>query len=123
MDEQAENSIESVFREERGRLLASLVRRFGDLDLAEEVTSEAVEAALVHWPVDGVPAKPGAWLLTTARRKAVDRLRRDQAYAARLAVMQVDADRADPAPPVVEGELPDERLQLFFTCSHPALAE
>ncbi|KSU80031.1 MULTISPECIES: RNA polymerase sigma factor [Rhodococcus] len=123
MDEQAENSIESVFREEHGRLLASLVRRFGDLDLAEEVTSEAVEAALVHWPVDGVPAKPGAWLLTTARRKAVDRLRRDQAYAARLAVMQVDADRADPAPPTVDGELPDERLQLFFTCSHPALAE
>lgn len=127
MDERAaiaENSVESVFREERGRLLASLVRRFGDLDLAEEVTSEAVEAALVHWPVDGVPAKPGAWLLTTARRKAVDRLRRDQAYAARLAVMQVDADRADPSPsPAADGELPDERLQLFFTCSHPALAE
>ncbi|OYD67008.1 RNA polymerase sigma factor [Rhodococcus sp. OK302] len=123
MDEQAGTSVESVFREERGRLLASLVRRFGDLDLAEEVTSDAIEAALVHWPVDGVPAKPGAWLLTTARRKAVDRLRRDQAYAARLAVLQVDVDRADPAPPHADGELPDERLQLFFTCSHPALAE
>ncbi|MCJ0906352.1 RNA polymerase sigma factor [Rhodococcus sp. ARC_M6] len=123
MDEQAGTSVESVFREERGRLLASLVRRFGDLDLAEEVTSDAIEAALVHWPVDGVPAKPGAWLLTTARRKAVDRLRRDQAYAARLAVLQLDADRADPAPPHTDGELPDERLQLFFTCSHPALAE
>lgn len=116
-------TVESVFREERGRLLASLVRRFGDLDLAEEVTSEAVEAALVHWPVEGVPAKPGAWLLTTARRKAVDRLRRDQAYAARLAILQVEADRADPAPPAdADGELPDERLQMFFTCAHPALA-
>lgn len=117
------STVEAVFREERGRLLASLVRRFGDLDLAEEVTSEAVEAALVHWPDEGVPAKPGAWLLTTARRKAVDRLRRDQAYAARLAILQVEADRADPAPPAdTDGELPDERLQMFFTCAHPALA-
>lgn len=116
MDEQAENSIESVFWEERGRLLASLVRRFGDLDLAEEVTSEAVEAALVHWPVDGVPAKPGAWLLTTARRKAVDRLRRDQAYAARLAVMQVDADRATRRRPRSTENFPTSGC----SCSSPA---
>ncbi|MFC4534834.1 RNA polymerase sigma factor [Sphaerisporangium dianthi] len=115
--------VEAVFREERGRLLASLAGRFGDLDLAEEVASEAVEAALTHWPSHGVPARPGAWLLTTARRKAVDRLRRDQAYAARLAILQVEADRAGSAPPADAGEdLPDERLQLFFTCAHPALA-
>jgi RNA polymerase sigma-70 factor (ECF subfamily) len=112
--------VEAVFREERGRLLAALARRFGDLDLAEEVTSEAIETALVRWPVDGVPPNPGAWLMTTARRKAVDRLRRDQVYAAKLAVLQVDADRA--APPSSGDELPDERLQLFFTCAHPALA-
>lgn len=143
----AAEAVEAVFREERGLLLASLVRRFGDLDLAEEVTSEAIEAALQHWPAEGVPARPGAWLLTTARRKAVDRLRRDQAYAARLAVLAADAERAEPAPgPDVSGfgagsragagsgpgpgrgpgfgfdELPDERLQLFFTCAHPALA-
>ncbi|WP_430334406.1 RNA polymerase sigma factor [Rhodococcus sp. ACT016] len=118
----AEASVEAVFREERGRLLAALVSRFGDLDLAEEVTSEAIESALRHWPVDGVPSKPGAWLLTTARRRAVDRLRRDQALAARIAVLQVEADRADPVPPADVGdELPDERLQLFFTCAHPAL--
>ncbi|WP_345428971.1 RNA polymerase sigma factor [Actinoallomurus vinaceus] len=117
------SSVEAVFREERGRLLAALVRRFGDLDLAEEVTSEAIEAALVRWPVDGVPPKPGAWLMTTARRKAVDRLRRDQAYAARLAMLQVEAERADPAPPAdIDGGLPDERLELFFACAHPALA-
>jgi RNA polymerase sigma-70 factor (ECF subfamily) len=118
-------AVEAMFREERGRLLASLARRFGDLDLAEEVASEAIEAALVHWPVDGVPPSPGGWLMTTARRKAVDRLRRDRAYAARLAILQVDADRAEPAPAAdagpPDGELPDDRLQLFFTCAHPAL--
>ncbi|MER5334494.1 sigma-70 family RNA polymerase sigma factor [Micromonospora sp. NPDC002717] len=114
--------VAAVFREERGRLLAALVRRFGDLDLAEEVTSEAVEAALVSWPVDGVPPRPGAWLMTTARRRAIDRLRRDQAYAARLAILQVEADRAGPVPAPEGGDLPDERLLLFFTCAHPALA-
>ncbi|HEX7302839.1 RNA polymerase sigma factor [Lentzea sp.] len=113
-------NVEQVFREERGRLLATLVKRFGDLDLAEEVTSDAVEAALRHWPVDGVPDRPGAWLLTTARRKAVDRLRRDKVHAARLAVLQVEVDRADPPAGDV---LPDERLELFFTCAHPALPE
>ncbi|MBG0823656.1 RNA polymerase sigma factor [Planomonospora sp. ID91781] len=119
----ADAAVEALFREEYGRLLASLVRRFGDLDLAEEVASEAIEAALAHWPVGGVPDRPGAWLLTTARRKAVDRLRRDKAYAARLAVLQIEAERAGPVPPPeADGGLPDERLQLFFTCAHPALA-
>ncbi|MGW6200393.1 RNA polymerase sigma factor [Kribbella sp. NPDC055110] len=112
--------VEAVFREERGRLLAALARRFGDLDLAEEVTSEAIEAALTRWPVDGVPPNPGGWLMTTARRKAVDRLRRHQVYAAKLAILQVEADR--PTPHAIGDELPDERLQLFFTCAHPALA-
>ncbi|MGI5488668.1 RNA polymerase sigma factor [Microtetraspora malaysiensis] len=124
-DERADGvaSVEAVFREEHGRLLAALVRRFGDLDLAEEVASEAIEAALARWPVDGVPPKPGAWLMTTARRRAVDRLRRDQAFTARLAVLRVEAERAEPAPAVdADGGLPDERLQLFFTCAHPALA-
>ncbi|ANZ42703.1 RNA polymerase subunit sigma-24 [Lentzea guizhouensis] len=111
-------NVEQVFREERGRLLATLVKRFGDLDLAEEVTSDAIEAALRHWPVDGVPDRPGAWLLTTARRKAVDRLRRDRVHAARLALLQVEVDRADPP---AGDALPDERLELFFTCAHPAL--
>ncbi|MFB4316638.1 RNA polymerase sigma factor [Actinomadura sp. 21ATH] len=113
------DAAEAVFREEHGRLLAALARRFGDLDLAEEVAADAIEAALVHWPARGVPPNPGGWLMTTARRKAVDRLRRDKAYAARLALLQVEADRA--APPASGDELPDERLQLFFTCAHPAL--
>ncbi|MDF5758896.1 RNA polymerase sigma factor [Spongiactinospora sp. TRM90649] len=122
MSGQAATAVEAVFREERGRLLATLVRRFGDLDLAEEVTAEAIEVALVRWPVDGVPPNPGAWLATTARRKAVDRLRRDTAYAARLALLHAEAERSAPAPGTGDRSgLPDERLLLFFTCGHPAL--
>ncbi|GAA3001443.1 RNA polymerase sigma factor [Actinokineospora diospyrosa] len=115
--------VAAVFREEHGRLLAALARRFGDLDLAEEAASEAVEAALAHWPTDGVPPNPGAWLMTTARRKAVDRLRRDRTYTARLAELRVEAERAEPYSAAADGGLPDDRLQLFFTCAHPALAE
>nr|WP_296073882.1 sigma-70 family RNA polymerase sigma factor [uncultured Actinoplanes sp.] len=111
------DAVEAVFREEHGRLLASLVHRFGDLDLAEEVASDALEAALVHWPAQGVPSNPGAWLTATARRKAVDRLRRQRAYAEKLALMH--ADSAVPA----ASSLPDERLELFFTCAHPALPD
>jgi RNA polymerase sigma-70 factor (ECF subfamily) len=119
-DSGAAAEVEEVFREDRGRLLAILAARLGDLDLAEEVASDAIEAALARWPVDGVPDQPLAWLLTTARRKAVDRIRRDRTYADRLARLQVETDRAAPA--VTDaGAIPDERLQLFFTCCHPAL--
>jgi RNA polymerase sigma-70 factor (ECF subfamily) len=113
--------VEEVFREERGRLLAILAARLGDLDLAEDVTSDAIETALARWPVDGVPDQPLAWLLTTARRKAVDRIRRDRIYTDRLARLQVEVERAAPAA-TETGDIPDERLQLFFTCCHPALA-
>jgi RNA polymerase sigma-70 factor, ECF subfamily len=119
----AADSVEAVFREERGRLLGLLVRQFGDLDLAEDAASDAIEAALERWPVDGVPKTPVAWLLTTARRKAVDRLRRDKAHAARLAIVHVEARQLVPAAPGPDsGDVPDERLCLFFTCCHPALS-
>jgi RNA polymerase sigma-70 factor (ECF subfamily) len=125
----AADSVEAVFREEWGRLLAALVRQFGDLDLAEEVASDAVASALRRWPVDGVPRSPAAWLLTTARHRALDMLRRDQRLATRLALLAVDADRAasgpDPAgsagPATGSDDVPDDRLRLFFTCCHPAL--
>ncbi|MDT7774339.1 MAG: polymerase sigma-70 factor, subfamily, partial [Pseudonocardiales bacterium] len=94
MTGRAADSVEAVFREEWGRLLAALVRQFGDLDLAEEVASDAVASALRRWPVDGVPRSPAAWLLTTARHRALDMLRRDQRLATRLALLAVDADRA-----------------------------
>jgi RNA polymerase sigma-70 factor (ECF subfamily) len=116
-------SVDAVFREQYGRLLGILVRQFGDLDLAEEAASAAIETALQRWPIDGVPKAPLAWLLTTARRKAVDRLRRDNAYAARLAIMHAEAEHLAPATSDPEIEvIPDERLRLFFTCCHPALS-
>jgi RNA polymerase sigma-70 factor (ECF subfamily) len=118
-DRRAADSVEAVFREEWGRLLATLVRRLGDLDLAEEVAADAVATALARWPVEGVPRKPAAWLLTVARHRAVDLVRRDRALASRLALPAIDAGR--PAPPADSDEFPDERLRLFFTCCHPAL--
>ncbi len=119
---QALDAVETVFREHRGRLLAALATRLGDLDLAEEVAAEAVELALRRWPTDGVPSSPFAWLLTTARRRAVDRIRRDRRGAERLAELAVESERssAQVAPEDDDG-LPDERLTLFFTCCHPAL--
>ena len=126
MSDRAADSAEAVFREEWSRLLATLVRWVGDLDLAEEVAADAMAVALERWPVEGVPSKPAAWLLTTARRRAVDLLRRRQTYAAKLAVLGVEAQRAEserlgaaaPEPDLIG----DDRLRLFFTCCHPALA-
>jgi RNA polymerase sigma-70 factor (ECF subfamily) len=125
LSDRAADSVEAVFREEWGRLLAALVRQLGDLDLAEEAASDAVATALKRWPEEGVPSRPAAWLLTVARRRAIDVLRRDRAYAARLALLQVDVERAEPPRADLiadEDDVPDERLRLFFTCCHPALA-
>jgi RNA polymerase sigma-70 factor (ECF subfamily) len=107
------SAIERVFREEAGRLTASLVRLLGDFDLAEEMVAEAVVEALIHWPTEGIPERPGAWLLTTARRKGIDRLRRDQRYSAKLAQVAGLPESAE--------RQPDDRLRLIFTCCHPAL--
>lgn len=108
-------ALTSVFREEAGRLTAALVRTLGDFDLAEELVQEALLEALEHWPSEGIPQRPGAWLLTTARRKGVDRLRREQRYREKLARLGEDRMNADTA----EG---DDRLRLIFTCCHPALS-
>jgi len=105
----------AVFREETGRLTAALVRTLGDFDLAEELVQEALLEAIEHWPREGIPEKPGAWLLTTARRKAIDQLRRQARFRDRLAELQGALMRDDTA----EG---DDRLRLIFTCCHPALS-
>ena len=109
----ADAAVASVFREEAGRLVAALVRRLGNFDLAEDLVQESLVEALEHWPRQGVPANPGAWLMLTARRKALDRVRRQARYAEKLQLL------AASEPPPEEG---DDRLRLIFTCCHPALA-
>lgn len=107
-------AIARVFRDEAGRLTAALVRALNNFDEAEDLVQDALVAALEHWPAEGIPAKPGAWLLTAARRKAIDRWRRRARYQELLA--QLPADAGD------SSEEPDDRLRLIFTCCHPALA-
>jgi RNA polymerase sigma-70 factor (ECF subfamily) len=106
-----------VHREEWARLVAALARRLGDLDVAEETAAEAFATAVERWPVEGVPPNPGAWLTTTAYRRAVDRLRREvrREEKHREALMLFD-------PPEPLGAIDDDRLRLVFTCCHPALA-
>ncbi|MCB1390485.1 MAG: sigma-70 family RNA polymerase sigma factor [Rhodobacteraceae bacterium] len=108
-----------VLAEDRGRILSALIARFRDFDLAEESLSEAAESALIHWRRSGLPENPRAWLMTVARRKALDRLRKSRRQAQGAQVLSLLADeRAGTETP----EIPDERLRLIFTCCHPALA-
>jgi RNA polymerase sigma-70 factor (ECF subfamily) len=113
-------SLATVFREEWGRAVAVLTRVLGDLDRAEDAVQDAFEIALVRWERDGVPSNPGAWIITTARNRAIDRLRRDKVFAqkaellARLESLPAGEDDVS--------SIPDDRLALVFTCCHPALA-
>jgi RNA polymerase sigma-70 factor (ECF subfamily) len=111
--------LEEVFRDEWGRVLAVLIGFLGDFDLAEEATQEAFAIAAARWPRDGPPANPRAWLVTTARNRAIDRIRRDRTLAAKVRRLAVPHAAEDP---VDETTIPDERLELVFTCCHPALA-
>lgn len=118
-------AIERIFREESARILATLIRSCRDFDLAEEAMQDAFAVALDRWPRDGVPANPGAWITTTARRKAIDRLRRDRTLAEKRTQLEADAavdalTRDEEAPEMTE--LQDDRLRLIFTCCHPSLA-
>ena len=121
-------TIERVWRDEWGRLLALLVGQFRRLDLAEDALADAFEAAARTWPRDGIPANPPAWLLTAARRRAVDRLRAEAVAARKEPLLVVDArtqeeaQRAMADPGDQPGALADERLRLVFLCAHPALA-
>jgi len=117
--ELAAAEIGGVFRQEYGRAVAALVRVVGDIDIAEDAVQEAFAAALTHWPSDGLPPSPAGWIITTARNKATDRLRREalrpdrQAQAARLQAARPERE---------EDTVPDDRLRLIFTCCHPALS-
>ncbi|HEX2047469.1 MAG TPA: RNA polymerase sigma factor [Acidimicrobiales bacterium] len=109
-----------VFREESGRAVATLIRLFGDIDLAEEAVQEAFAVAVEKWPATGLPPNPGAWITTTARNRAIDRLRRESSRDDRHA--QAALLHAGPEPPEEGGMVTDDRLRLIFTCCHPALA-
>ncbi|HEV2869822.1 MAG TPA: RNA polymerase sigma factor [Actinomycetota bacterium] len=110
--------IERVFRQEHGRAVASLVRVFGDIDVAEEAVQDAFAAAVQRWPSAGLPPSPAGWIIKTARNRAVDRLRREASRADRHAQAALLHARDEPAE---EGPVPDDRLRLIFTCCHPAL--
>lgn len=122
----ADDVLARVHREEHSRLLATLVRRFGDLDLAEDAASEAMESALRTWPAQGIPRSPLAWLTTAAKRAALDRVRRDGIAARRLAETHLQEEElASPAADdalLAAGDLPDDRLAMLMGCCHPAIA-
>jgi RNA polymerase sigma-70 factor, ECF subfamily len=116
-------AVEAAFRRERAAVLATLIRQLGDFQLAEDAVQEAFAAAIVAWERDGVPSSPGAWITVTARRRAIDRLRRDRTLGDRIERLKVLAEREaavaeEPAPSAVA----DDQLRLIFTCCHPALA-
>jgi RNA polymerase sigma-70 factor (ECF subfamily) len=112
-------TLDQVFREEWGRVLATLIGVLGDFDLAEDAAAEAFAIAAERWPRDGIPANPRAWLMTTARNRATDRIRRDRALAAKSALLAVGCPAEAPTTTTT---FRDERLELIFTCCHPALA-
>jgi RNA polymerase sigma-70 factor (ECF subfamily) len=115
----AGDEIGSIFRREYGRTVATLVRSFGDIDVAEEAVQEAFVVAMDRWPRTGLPPNPGAWITTTARNRAIDRLRREASRPGRHAEAAAADDR-EPSPEA--GPVSDDRLRLMFTCCHPALA-
>ena len=120
----AQARVADAFRLEYARLVASVVRIVRDIEIAEEIAQEAFERALEHWPADGIPDRPGAWLLTTARRRAFDHLRRSRRAGANIPalVYETALGAADEVPEAMDPEeIPDDRLRLIFTCCHPGL--
>lgn len=102
---QIQVTLSTVFREEAGRIVGTLLRILGNFEIAEEIFQDALLVALEHWPIDGIPDQPGAWLMTVARRRAIDQLRRDARYHDKLALLEHAVVRE-----------PDDRLRLMFTC-------
>jgi RNA polymerase sigma-70 factor (ECF subfamily) len=120
MNAAVEAAVAAAFRDEWGQVVATLIRITGDWDLAEECAQDAFAAALQRWPSDGIPRRPGAWLTTTARNRATDRLRREAVGAVKLREV---ARLSQSAEPDDDSGVPDDRLKLIFTCCHPALSQ
>lgn len=115
--------IDDIFRREAGRVLATLIRLLGDFDAAEEARQDTFAAALEQWPVQGIPKNPAAWLTSTARNKAVDRVRRETVFRSKIVEQEAACMTpvSDPIDKSDEVSFGDDRLRLIFTCCHPAL--
>ena len=118
-------AVARFYRDEFGRILASVIRSIGDFELAEDAVQEAFAAALEQWPRDGMPDNPRAWIVGVARNKAIDRMRRQSRFAERSDEVRrmIEDEHAYATPPMSDSAVPDERLSLIFTCCHPALAQ
>jgi RNA polymerase sigma-70 factor (ECF subfamily) len=118
----ANSAVDAVYRNEWGRIVATLIRSFGDFDTAEEAAQDAFAAALNQWPSEGVPASPAAWIIQTAKHKAIDRLRRQTSYREKVESYSTEIDSTTEQPDPFTNEITDDRLRLIFTCCHPALS-
>jgi RNA polymerase sigma-70 factor, ECF subfamily len=115
-------AVNAVYHSDWGRIVATLIRSFGDFDIAEESAQEAFTAAIDQWPVAGVPDSPAAWIIQTARHKAIDRIRRQTRFAEKAESYAAELQTTTEQPEYDPNEIPDDRLRLIFTCCHPALS-
>ena len=122
MSRNANEAVDAVYKSDWGRIVASMIRSFGDFDLAEEVAQEAFTAALNQWNSEGIPDSPAAWIIQTARHKAIDRIRRRTRFQEKVELYAHELPTTTEQPEIDAGEIPDDRLRLIFTCCHPALA-
>jgi RNA polymerase sigma-70 factor (ECF subfamily) len=123
MDSIANTTVDEVYRSDWGRIVATLIGTFGDFDLAEEAAQEAFAAAVNQWRTTGIPDSPAAWIIQTARHKAIDRLRRRTRFQEKVESYAYELPTTTEQPEIETGEIRDDRLRLVFTCCHPALAE
>ena len=115
-------AVQATYKSDWGRIVATLIRSFGDFDVAEDAAQEAFAAAVNQWRVEGIPDSPAAWIIQTARHKVIDRLRRQTNLQQKLESYSYELPTTTEQPPLEVGEIPDDRLRLIFTCCHPALA-
>src|ERR1043166_136044 len=118
----AHSAVDQVYRADWGRIVATLIRNFGDFDVAEEAAQDAFAVAVDQWGSEGVPDSPAAWIIQTARHKAIDRIRRQQNFQTKVETYVHEIPTTSEQPDIIEDQIPDDRLRLIFTCCHPALA-